>query len=135
MSDGAEFSTVVMKKIAHFNGGLFENPGALPLQEEEIEAVRKAWKEYVPESADYVMFWWQHCAELVRAERIRGFGLITTNSISQTFNRRILEANLEAEENPMHTCRGMADHPNRERHSSCGHANTRLHLSEPNLSV
>ncbi len=59
------------------------------------EAVRRAYRN-VPDSADYVMFWWDKAAELVAAGRARRFGLITTNSLRQTFNRRVLEHHLAA---------------------------------------
>ena len=54
------------------------------------EALRKAWPE-VPESADFVMYWWQRAAWTVRLGAARQFGLITTNSLRQTFNRRVVE--------------------------------------------
>ncbi len=57
------------------------------------EALRAAWPA-VPESADLVMYWWHHAAGLVRAGTLQRFGFITTNSIRQTFNRRVLEAAL-----------------------------------------
>jgi len=50
----------------------------------------------VPESADFVMYWWNHAAALVRAGSARRFGLITTNSITMIFNRRVLEAHRSA---------------------------------------
>jgi hypothetical protein len=55
-----------------------------------VEAVRQTWPE-VPESADFVMYWWHIAAETVRAGRAKGFGFITTNSIRQTFNRRVMQ--------------------------------------------
>ncbi len=60
-----------------------------------VEALRAAHPG-VPESADLVMFWWDHAARLLTAGRIRRFGFITTNSLAQTFNRRVLEAHLSA---------------------------------------
>jgi hypothetical protein len=57
------------------------------------EALRAAYPE-VPESADFVMYWWHKAAALVRAGAVRRFGLITTNSLRQTFNRRIVEHHL-----------------------------------------
>ncbi len=57
------------------------------------DSLRLAWKE-VPESADFVMYWWHQAAESVRAGKSRRFGFITTNSIKQTFNRRVLEAQM-----------------------------------------
>ena len=59
-----------------------------------VEALRGAWAE-VPESADFVMFWWHHAAQLVATGRARRFGLITTNSLKQTFNRRVVQAALD----------------------------------------
>ena len=48
----------------------------------------------VPESADFVMYWWHKAACLVREGRAERFGFITTNSLRQTFNRRVLETHL-----------------------------------------
>jgi hypothetical protein len=54
------------------------------------EALRNTYSE-VPESADYVMYWWDFSAKLTKEGVIRRFGLITTNSISQSFNLRLVE--------------------------------------------
>ncbi|MFO7541578.1 MAG: DNA methyltransferase, partial [Thiobacillus sp.] len=59
-----------------------------------VEALRAAYPA-VPESADLVMFWWHCAAQLLAAGSIRRFGFITTNSLTQTFNRRVLEPFLE----------------------------------------
>lgn len=59
------------------------------------EALRSAWPE-VPESADFVMYWWHHAAETVRLGRAERFGFITTNSLRQTFNRRVVQRALDA---------------------------------------
>ena len=64
------------------------------------ETLRKAWKGKVPESADFVMYWWQKAAELLAGKKIHRFGFITTNSIHQTFNRRVLEPFLADEKKP-----------------------------------
>jgi hypothetical protein len=53
-------------------------------------ALRRTWID-VPESADFVMHWWHAAAQLVAAGAARRFGLITTNSLPQTFNRRVVE--------------------------------------------
>lgn len=60
-----------------------------------VEALRQVWSD-VPSSADFVMHWWQHAAEQVRTGHTRSFGLITTNSLRQTFNRRVVEQQLTA---------------------------------------
>ncbi len=54
------------------------------------ETVR-AIHDDVGESSDFVMYWWNHAAELARAGKIQRFGFVTTNSLRQTFNRRVLE--------------------------------------------
>ena len=58
------------------------------------ETLRAAYPE-VPESADFVMFWWEKAALAVEANSAKRFGFITTNSLRQTFNRRVLERHLE----------------------------------------
>lgn len=55
------------------------------------EAVRKAYPK-VSESVDFVMYWWAIAAAKVGEESTRRFGFITTNSITQTFNRSVIEA-------------------------------------------
>ncbi|WP_295392644.1 DNA methyltransferase [uncultured Thiodictyon sp.] len=74
-----------------------------------VEALRGAWSE-VPESADYVMYWWENAAELTRTGALRRFGFITTNSLRQTFNRRVLERHLTAAE-PLSLRYAVPDHP------------------------
>jgi hypothetical protein len=64
----------------------------------------------VEESADFVMYWWHKAAYLVRTGQARQFGLITTNSISQTFNRRVVEQHFLARP-PLSLIFAIADHP------------------------
>lgn len=56
-----------------------------------VEALRAAHAD-VPDSADLVMYWWDQAARLLAAGKIQRFGFITTNSLTQVFNRRVLEA-------------------------------------------
>ena len=63
------------------------------LGEGYVDALRGAWPK-VPESADFVMYWWHRSAELVSAGHAERFGLITTNSLRQTFNRRVVQSAL-----------------------------------------
>lgn len=58
-----------------------------------VDSLRAIWDD-VPESADLVMYWWHKSALLTLAGQLQRFGLITTNSLRQTFNRRVLEAHL-----------------------------------------
>lgn len=55
-----------------------------------VETLRSVYTE-VPDSADFVMFWWYKAAGETLAGRTRRFGFITTNSIKQTFNRRVVK--------------------------------------------
>jgi len=82
-----------------------------------VEALRATWSE-VPESVDYVMYWWHIGADLVRSGKVQRFGFITTNSVSQTFNRRILEQHLgsspqicEPAKQPLSLIFAVPDHP------------------------
>ncbi|MEX6724744.1 class I SAM-dependent DNA methyltransferase [Parapedomonas caeni] len=52
----------------------------------------------VPESADFVMHWWDKAATAVRAGGTRRFGFVTTNSITQTFSRRVVARHLDAKD-------------------------------------
>lgn len=74
-----------------------------------VEALRGAWKN-MPESADFVMYWWDHAAELTRNGKLRQFGLITTNSLRQTFNRRVVERHL-SDKKPLSLVFAIPDHP------------------------
>jgi hypothetical protein len=54
------------------------------------ETVRRVHAD-VGESSDFVMYWWNHAAALVCAGKAHRFGFVTTNSLRQTFNRRVIE--------------------------------------------
>ena len=73
------------------------------------EALRATYTE-LRESCDFVMYWWHKAAELVRAGKVRRFGFITTNSINQVFNRRVVALHME-EKNPLHLTFAIPDHP------------------------
>jgi hypothetical protein len=75
------------------------------------EALRLVYKGYVPESADLVMFWWHKAAKLLAGGKITRFGFITTNSITQSFNRRILQDALNSASNPISIIYAIPDHP------------------------
>jgi hypothetical protein len=62
-----------------------------------VEALRRAHNE-VPETCDLVMYWWNHAADLLRKGHIQRFGLITTKAITQTFNRRVVQHHVDAED-------------------------------------
>ena len=72
-----------------------------------VQALRSTWPE-VPESADFVMYWWHHAAAQVAAGHTQHMGLITTNSLRQTFNRRVVQAALDK---GSHLLMAIPDHP------------------------
>jgi hypothetical protein len=81
--------------------------------------VEALWKAYpkMPQSADLVMFWWEKAALAAKAfnaktgKGTRRFGLITTNSLRQTFNRRVLEPHLNDPKKPLSLLFAIPDHP------------------------
>lgn len=64
------------------------------------------------DSIDYVMYWWDHAASLLtrRGTKVRRFGFITTNSITQKFSRRVLEKHLKSS-NAISLVFAVPDHP------------------------
>nr|WP_294534769.1 DNA methyltransferase [uncultured Rhodoblastus sp.] len=64
------------------------------------------------ESADFVMFWWDHAAELLIRPKtvLRRFGFVTTNSLTQVFNRRVIERHIGAKK-PISIIWAVPDHP------------------------
>lgn len=79
------------------------------LSDSYVHALRKVWKS-VPESADFVMYWWDMAGELLSLGKTQRFGFITTNSIRQTFNRRVLERHLSGK-NALSLIFAVPDHP------------------------
>ncbi|HEY1613800.1 MAG TPA: DNA methyltransferase [Rhizomicrobium sp.] len=67
---------------------------------------------HMNESADYVMYWWDRSAELLTQKdtALRRFGLVTTNSLSQVFQRRVVERHMNAKQ-PMSIVMAIPDHP------------------------
>jgi len=85
-----------------------------------VDALRAAYPR-VPENADYVMYWWEKAAlaargwkpatDKGRAKGTRRFGLITTNSLRQTFNRKVLEPHLADPKSGLSLIYAIPDHP------------------------
>jgi hypothetical protein len=73
------------------------------------EALREVYVA-VPDSVDYVMYWWHKSAELVRLGDLKSFGLITTNSIHQVRLRSVIEFHLNQKE-PIRLALAVPDHP------------------------
>ncbi len=55
-----------------------------------VETLRAVYASRVEDNADFVMYWWHKAAELTLRGDCRRFGFITTNSIRQAFNRRVV---------------------------------------------
>jgi hypothetical protein len=64
----------------------------------------------VPSTADFVMYWWHQAAKLVAKKAVQRFGFITTNSITQTFNRCVLDEFLTPD-SPLSLTYAIPDHP------------------------
>lgn len=64
------------------------------------------------DSADYVMYWWDRAADILTRSKtkLRRFGFVTTNSISQVFQRKTLERWLSAKK-PLSLVMAIPDHP------------------------
>ena len=64
------------------------------------------------DSADLVMYWWDRAAEILTTPgtRLRRFGFVTTNSITQVFQRKTLDRWLNGPR-PLSLVHAIADHP------------------------
>ena len=76
-----------------------------------VTSLRKTYAGQVPESADLVMYWWQRAAQLAASGQVERFGFITTNSITQTFNRRVVQEFMENAAQQVSLCFAIPDHP------------------------
>ena len=75
-----------------------------------VDALQQAWS-HMPQSCDLVMYWWERAATLVRAGKVRRFGLITTNSITQIFNRAVMDPHLNVGQGGLRLVFAVPDHP------------------------
>ncbi len=68
--------------------------------------------KHMNDSADFVMYWWDRAAEILARKdtKLKRFGFITTNSISQVFQRRVTERHLNGK-HPISLVFAIADHP------------------------
>jgi hypothetical protein len=74
-----------------------------------VEALRQAYKE-VPETSDYVMYWWHKAALIVKRGKAKRFGFITTNSIGNSYSRGLIEEHLAGSEG-VSIIFAISDHP------------------------
>lgn len=73
------------------------------------EALRAAYPD-VPDTVDFVLYWWHKAALAVRSGRTRRFGLITTNSLRQVRQRGVITHNTSGK-NPLKLLWAIPDHP------------------------
>jgi len=81
-----------------------------------VEALRSIYPKALS-GTDYVMFWWNRSAELMQKRgksdkiSLRSFGLITTNSIRQITNRKIVSKFVSDKKKPLSITYAVPDHP------------------------
>jgi hypothetical protein len=72
------------------------------------------WKAHpkINKSADFVMYWWDRAAEQLtrKGTRLKRFGFVTTNSITQEFRRRVIANRMEGRA-PISLVMAVPDHP------------------------
>ena len=81
------------------------------------DTIRSVYSE-MPESCDYVMYWWHLAACYLRGgsqaddeiHSLKRFGFISTNSIKQSFNRRVLQLHV-GDSDGISLVFGIPDHP------------------------
>ena len=93
------------------------------------EALRQTYKD-VPETVDFVMYWWHKSADLVQSNSIKKFGFITTNSISQVSQRKIIDFHLK---NGVRLFFAIPDHPWSEGEAAVRIAMTAAQLDNQKL--
>lgn len=76
-----------------------------------VEALWQA-NPKINKSADFVMYWWDRAAEMLvrKGTRLKRFGFVTTNSITQEFSRRVIAKRMEGRP-PVSLVMAIPDHP------------------------
>lgn len=72
-----------------------------------VDALRSVYSD-VPDTADYVVYWWYRAAKSVADGKTLRAGLITTKTLAQAQNRSVIE---EAERQGARVIWAVADHP------------------------
>jgi len=81
------------------------------LGEAQTEALWAA-HPHINDSTDFVLYWWDRAAELLNRKGtvLRRFGFVTTNSITQVFNRKVFER-YQKSKKPVSLVMAIPDHP------------------------
>ncbi len=73
------------------------------------ETLRKVYPD-VPDTVDFVMYWWHKAAESLHSNHLKRFGVITTNTIRQTWQRGVIDYHLNHRK-PIRLIFAISDHP------------------------
>jgi len=93
------------------------------------ETLRNVYKD-VPDTVDYVMYWWHKAAEAVRSSKARRFGFITTHTISRVRQRQVIEFH-QNQKNPISLIFAIPDHPWTDEGADIRIAMTSAELDNP----
>lgn len=74
-----------------------------------VDALRSAYSD-VPDTSDYVMYWWHRAAELVRSGQTQRFGFITPSSVRQRNVGKTIQHHL-SQKPPLNLVFAVPDHP------------------------
>lgn len=97
-------ATFIVSNPPFIGGG----PMRFALGDGYTETLRKTYKD-VGDSSDFVMYWWYKAAQHLESDpTLRRFGFVTTNSIKQTLNRKIVA---EALTKDLSLAYAVPDHP------------------------
>jgi hypothetical protein len=88
--------------------GVRQIRGRLP--DEYVDALRAAYPD-VPETSDFVMYWWHISASKVARLSARRFGLVATNSIAQVYSRPLIRQHLKEAKKRVWLSWVISDHP------------------------
>lgn len=80
------------------------------LGEGYVNTLREAYAGQVPDGVDFVMYWWYKASHLIARQLVQRFGFITTKSIGQTFNRRVVNDALNLKP-PLSLVFAVPNHP------------------------
>lgn len=75
-----------------------------------VDALSQAYEKELPRRIDLVTYWWHRAAKEVRQGSVKRLGLITTNSIRQSENRKVMETHLKGQP-PLGLVMAVPDHP------------------------
>ncbi|MBE9218400.1 class I SAM-dependent DNA methyltransferase [Dolichospermum flos-aquae] len=73
------------------------------------ETLRKVYPD-VPDTVDFVMYWWHKAAQLAQDNKVEKFAFISTNTIQQVRQRKIIDFYLN-HKNPIRLILAIPDHP------------------------